>query len=183
MSQRNSEYARRERDLYETPGWVTRALIPHLPREPRRIWEPACGGGKMVAELCSIAEIRASDIEPLTVAERLDFLMERKTEDADAIITNPPFELARQFIEHALTLMESTGGMVAMLLRADYDHAKTRAHLFGQCPAFAKKIALTKRIAWFVEADGKPKGAPSYNHAWFVWDWQNKGAPIIGYAP
>ena len=36
-----------------------------------------------------------------------------------------------------------------MLLRADYDSAKTRAHLFGACPAFSKKVVLTRRIKWF----------------------------------
>ena len=30
MSQRHSGYVRKERDLYETPEWVTEALIPHL---------------------------------------------------------------------------------------------------------------------------------------------------------
>ena len=29
MSQRNSEYDRKERDLYETPAWVTEALLHH----------------------------------------------------------------------------------------------------------------------------------------------------------
>jgi len=31
MSQRDSGYERKERDLYETPAWVTEAVIPHLP--------------------------------------------------------------------------------------------------------------------------------------------------------
>lgn len=31
MSQRDSGYQRKERDAYETPEWVTLALIPHLP--------------------------------------------------------------------------------------------------------------------------------------------------------
>jgi hypothetical protein len=31
MSQRESGYERKERDLYETPEWVTEALLPHLP--------------------------------------------------------------------------------------------------------------------------------------------------------
>ena len=31
MSQRESGYERIDRDLYETPEWVTEALLPHLP--------------------------------------------------------------------------------------------------------------------------------------------------------
>jgi len=48
MSQRDSGYQRKERDLYETPAWVTDALIPHLPTSDCVVWEPAAGGGKMV---------------------------------------------------------------------------------------------------------------------------------------
>ena len=52
-------------------------------------------------------------------------------------------------------------GLVAMLLRTDFDHAASRLHLFSKCPAFTRKVVLTKRIVWF---DG-PKAAPSFNHA------------------
>jgi hypothetical protein len=65
-----------------------------------------------------------------------------------------------------------------MLLRADFDSAKSRRHLFADCAAFARKIALTKRIVWF---DG-PKAAPSFNHAWYLWDWQHRGLPVLAYA-
>jgi hypothetical protein len=45
--------------------------------------------------------------------------------------------------------MHPSMGKVAMLLRTDFDHAKGRQHLFGQCPIFAKKLVLTRRIVWF----------------------------------
>jgi hypothetical protein len=35
--------------------------------------------------------------------------------------------------------------------RTDFDHAKTRQHLFA-CPQFAKKLALTNRIRWISAA-------------------------------
>ena len=31
-----------------------------------------------------------------------------------------------------------------MLLRRDFNHATSRAHLFADCPTFAKKVVLTK---------------------------------------
>lgn len=180
MSQRDSGYARRERDLYETPEWVTKALIPHLPRRPETIWEPACGNGKMQGVLTAHFDTYGSD-----VAFGTDFLLERSlpTAEADAIITNPPYDLATEFIEHALRLMESVGGIVAMLLRTDFDHAKSRSHLFRDCPAFAKKVVLTKRIVWFEPEPGAKGKSPSFNHAWFIWDWRHDGPPTIGYGP
>jgi hypothetical protein len=186
MSQRDSGYARKERDLYETPEWVTAALIPHLPRRPSSIYEPACGSGKMVRALQKAlpgAAIIGADIEPGPTFLRLDFLRDGHAACArrDAIITNPPYDLAREFTEHALRLMEANQGMVAMLLRTDFDHARLRQHLFGACPVFAKKLVLTKRIVWFVEENGKPKAAPSFNHAWFIWDHRHCGPPTMAW--
>ena len=82
-----------------------------------------------------------------------------------------------QFIERGLSLTASDG-LVAMLLRTDFDHAKSRQHLF-QHPAFSKKLVLTKRIKWFEDS----KGQPSFNHAWFVWDYRHKGPPTLAYGP
>jgi len=173
MSQRDSGYARKQRDFYETPAWVTAALIPHL-RPIRRVWEPAAGLGKMVCALGAAGlEVEGSDI-----ADGVDFLLEPTVRsDADAIITNPPYAQAQEFIEHALRLTEPARGLLAMLLRTDYDHASTRKHLFGSCPVFAKKLVLTKRIIWF---EG-PNASPSFNHAWFIWDWRHRGLPTLAW--
>jgi hypothetical protein len=129
----------------------------------------------MAAELAKHSpKVHASDIET-----GVDFLQQGNALDFDAIITNPPYGLAREFIEHALHLTKATAGIVAMLLRCDFDHAATRQHLFSGCPIFAKKIVLTKRIVWF---DG-PGVAPSFNHAWYIWDWKHEGPATLVYGP
>lgn len=174
MSQRDSGYERKERDLYETPAWVTHALISHLPRPPQSIWEPACASGKMLDVLrMSDADTCGTDID-----QGKNFLEYTDASHFDAIITNPPYELATEFIDHALALI-APRGIVAMLLRTDFDHAKTRSRLFADCPAFAKKVVLTKRIKWFEDS----KGQPSFNHAWFIWDWTHQGPPTLAYGP
>lgn len=172
MSQRDSGYERKERDCYETPEWVTEALIPHISSKPEAVWEPACGSGKMLVVLKKyFCDVHGSDIE---TGE--DFL-NTKTRKVDAIITNPPYNLAEKFIEFGLLHTAADRGVVAMLLRTDYDHAKTRQHLFGNCGLFAKKVVLTKRIKWFEDS----KGQPSFNHAWFIWDHKHSGPPVLAY--
>jgi hypothetical protein len=175
MSQRPSGYQRKEFDRYQTPALVTNVLVPHISNIAwRHIWEPAAGEGQMVRELAKhCPNVHSSDIET-----GIDFLRQGNALATDAIITNPPYALARQFIEHALALTKPTTGIVAMLLRTDYDHAATRQHLFSGCYAFARKIVLTKRIVWF---DG-PGAAPSFNHAWYLWDWLHDGPPELAYA-
>ena len=172
MSQRDSGYERKERDAYETPGWVTRALVPHIPGRIRNILEPAAGSGKMVDELLKASYgVFASDIE-----KGSDFLEFRTL--WEAVITNPPYALASEFIWQALSITREKNGFVAMLLRTDFDHAASRLHLF-QRGQFAKKVVLMKRIKWFDDS----KGSPSFNHAWFCWDWTHQGPPTLAYGP
>jgi hypothetical protein len=174
MSQRNSGYARQPHDLYETPAWVTQALAEHL-RLPTSapIWEPAAGRGAMVRalEASGYTNVTGTDI-----SAGFDFLKDWPNWPITSIITNPPFWLAEQFVKRALDLTEPFGGLTAMLLRVDFDSAVTRRPIFSECPAFAGKLVLTRRIKWF---DG-PK-SPSENHCWFIWRWGHEGAPTIAY--
>jgi hypothetical protein len=65
-----------------------------------------------------------------------------------------------------------------MLLRTDFDHAASRAHLFADSAMFAKKVVLTKRIRWFEDSNG----SPSFNDCWMIWDRQHRGPPTLAYA-
>jgi hypothetical protein len=116
-------------------------------------------------------EVHASDI-----ADGTDFLTEQRR-DFDGIITNPPGSLVGPIIEHALELTKRRRGIVALLLRADIDGAKDYLRLFGRCPQFAKRIALTKRIRWIRDSTGSPQ----HNHAWWLWDWRHQGPPRLAY--
>lgn len=186
MAKRNSEYERRERDAYQTPAWVTWALIDELrPRgllRPRRfVWEPAAGEGQMAAVLRDAGlTVFASDIVPEGAeTKRGNFLTDVDNVQAvrpllDAVITNPPYKDAEEFIIRALDVAEPRNGLVAMLLPVDFDSAKGRVDLFANCPAFGLKIVLTDRITWFepeLPPPGKDVATPSESHAWFCWDW------------
>jgi hypothetical protein len=132
MSQRESGYQRKLLDQYETPAWVTRALIPHLPEFTGKVREPACGSGKMVAALRQAG----FDVAGRDITQGVDFLGQTPETGVNAIITNPPYALAREFIERALHFDDTR--IVAMLLRTDFDHAASRAHLFAHCDVCQK---------------------------------------------
>ncbi len=185
MSQRNSQYARLADDRYITPAWVTEALCDHM-HLPMNLWEPAAGNGAISRVLKERGyNVLASDLkgDPEQGIEERNFLLTIWGEvTRRGIISNPPYDHAQKFVEHALSLMQPDrvhGGVVAMLLRVDWDSAKTRAHLFRDCPAWTRKIVLTRRIKWIEDSTG----SPSENHAWYVWKWRNKARPTIGYAP
>lgn len=176
MSQRDSGYARKPRDFYATPAWVTEALLPHI-RPLSIVWEPACGKGDMVAVLKSWCD----DVIATDIAHDENFLTyQSPPRKVCGIITNPPYDCAPRFIEHALRLVGD--GLVAMLLRSDFDHAKSRRTIFAECESYAKKVILTRRIVWFEPEPGEKGKSPSVNHAWFVWDGQHKGPPTMAWS-
>lgn len=169
MSQRNSEYERKPRDLYETPTWVTEALLELEPQiKNYAVWEPACASGKMASVLKAamatdlVTDYGHSGINFLEVDEIYDGM--------NAIITNPPFNReAENFIRHGIDFLDRDQiQYMAMLLPVDFDSAKTRADMFADCPWFAGKIVLTSRIIWF-DYPGRKSG-PSQNHCWLIWD-------------
>jgi hypothetical protein len=111
------------------------------------------------------------DVVGSDITQGMDFLGQAPETGVNAIITNPPYALAREFIERALHFD-------AMLLRTDFDHAASREYLFADCPMFAKKVVLTKRIRWFEDSSG----SPSFNHCWMIWERQHCGPPALAYA-
>jgi hypothetical protein len=183
MSQRFSEYARRDRDDYPTPPWVTETLIPHLKdAKVTSIWEPAAGEGGMATTLTQAGfSVTSTDL-----GGGINFL-DHKTqagERCDAIVTNPPYgiqgKLAERFIERALDLTRPRQGVVAMLLKVDFDSGLTRRRFFADCPAWAAKLVLLKRIEWFKSENGM---TPSENHAWYIWSWRHDGPARLAYGP
>lgn len=189
MSQRHSGYERRPHELYETPEWVTLALLAEIGDDicdDEVIWEPACGTGKMVDALKLVV---GSSIIGTDIQLGHDFLQANALPHplCRRIITNPPFLRGQPeaFVRHALHLMKPVHGAVAMLLKVDFDSGSSRRDLFRDCPAWCKKIPLQKRIMWFEpppREDGKKMG-PSENHAWYYWSWRHEGPPTIAYRP
>ena len=167
MVQRVSDYARIERDRYETPEWVTDALLPYIPKM-QWIWEPACASGKMSRALKKNHPVYSSDLVTDYGITNTDFLKSELPLNINAIITNPPFNReAEKFIRHGLKLLAPVPDyFMAMLLPIDFDSGKTRRDMFEDAAHFAGKIVLTSRIVW-IEKDG---AAPTTNHAWYFWD-------------
>jgi hypothetical protein len=172
MAQRISGFTRIPDEQYETAPWPVHALLCHLPR-PGCAWDPCDRGAGLLINTLHAGGVNA-------VGTGHDFLqITEPPATVDTIICNPPYgenrrgELAVAFIEHALELKVSR---IAMLLRADFDSAITRQHLFRHEPRFAFKLVLLNRIKWF---DGASH--PSDNHAWFVWAQDNEDTPTLRY--
>jgi len=171
----------RGNDLYETPDVAVRSLLA-VEDVPQTIWEPACGPGAIVAELrnagrCVIATDLIDYDCPESVAKR-DFLMEQKAPaSVEAIVTNPPFKLAQEFVEHARLMVPKT----IMLLRLAFLESERRRKLFSEGDlarvwVFSKRLPMMHRAGW----DG-PKANSGMAFAWFVWDRNHTGSTTINW--
>jgi hypothetical protein len=172
-------FSERGHDLYSTPSVATEALL-RVENLPHYLWEPAAGRGAIVEVLRSAGhEVYASDLidygYPLHHGGR-DFLLEPEMPDAvGAIVTNPPYMLAEEFVEHALTLSP----LVVMLLRLAFLESERRCHLLegrglARVHVFRKRLPMMHRDGW----EGK-KGNSGMAFAWFVWDCAHTGPTTI----
>lgn len=166
-------------DRYWTEPWVTRALLQCV-GVPSPVWEPAAGRGDIVRVLTEAGKVvLASDVDmsefDTSCAQRAegDFLQwSGGVPRVQAIVTNPPYDRAQEFVEQALTLMEMPGEDVrfaAFLLRSEFCHARSRRHLFGECPHYAQEILLTRRPRWDWWFRDRPQQSPRHNFSWFLW--------------
>lgn len=177
----NLGYERQSSDYYPTPAWCTEALLRELPkgRADERVWEPACGDGRMSEVLIQKYHVISTDLVDRGYSPGgVDFLAQTEMQgNSSHIVTNPPYEMAEEFLRHALALTKPHSGLVAFLLRNEFDSAKTRRDLFAN-PPFWKKLVLTKRPRWF-EGEG---ASPRHNYSWFIWDWSHQGDAVIKYS-
>lgn len=163
------KHPRKPADWYPTPPEATIALLDHLQLPVgTSVWEPACGDGAMsrVMEVYRL-DVTSTDLRPDCGYGRggIDFL---DTDlECDWIITNPPFSIAAEFIEHALSITPN----VAMLLKSTYWHAKGRYDLF-MSSAPTQILPLTWRPSFLEKERGN---SPLMDVIWVVWEGENKG--------
>lgn len=166
----------RRNDLYETPPEAVHALLRVEPL-PKVIWECACGPGAIVKVLRGAGHrVYAMDLVSYGCPDSdsgVDFLMERAPPYAvGAVVTNPPYKLAGEFVAHALALGVPK---VAMLLRLAFLESECRSSILDGGPLarvypFANRLPMMHRYGW-----QGPKAGSAMAFAWFVWDAAHRG--------
>lgn len=184
-------YERQEDDRYFTPAWPTRdALLPNV-NFAENILECAVGDGGIAKVLAAHGhKVFGIDINPDPAVDLVCnfFAFNNPDEIEFDVVSNSPYgDVGRQFIEWALEITKPHKGKVAFLFPIAFARAITRQHLFENCPQFTLKIELTKRISWTnieqkLDKNGKPV-TPAQDHCWLVWDWNNREASKIIFAP
>jgi hypothetical protein len=166
-------------DVYETPPEATRALLA-CESLPHRIWEPCCGPGSIVAALRGAGhDVIASDLIDYGCPDShhgWDFLLESSAPSGcEAVVTNPPFKLAQECVEHTLELVPR----VVMLLRLAFLESERRTAILddgrlARVHVFRNRLPMMHRAGW-----NGPKASSATAFAWYVWDRDHRGPTTI----
>jgi hypothetical protein len=157
-------------ELYRTPPGVTEPLIAVEPL-PSGCWNP-CGDDDdniTTALKAHGKTVTATDI----VRDEIDFCDRRAAPPRmQAIVANPPFSRAADFVRHGLLLVPK----VVVLERIQFLESEARAGLFdagklARIFAFRNRVARMHLQGW----NGK-RASPSMMLAWFVFERAHAGA-------
>ena len=130
------------------------------------IWEPACGSGNISKELVSQGyTVHSTDLYNFGYGlSGVDFL-NANMQKVDAIITNPPYTFAEEFISHALT----QAPIVIMLLRLSFLESQGRARGLWKKHIPHRVYVCGKRPSMYkANYTGEKKGG-FVAYAWYVW--------------
>jgi len=169
----------RGNDLYETPEAATLALLAVEPLPPT-ILEPACGRGAISKVLRGAGHtVLENDIVDYGLGQDSvqDFLNFKpaQADKIDAVVTNPPYRLARQFVRQALILCPR----VFMLLRLTFLESERRRDVLDgagliRVHVFRNRLPMMHRDGW---AGNRTSNSVAF--AWFVWECGYRGKPEI----
>lgn len=153
-------------DFYPTPFWATEALL-YMESFEGKITEPCCGEGH-ISEVLKNNNFNTIDSDLLDynygiVKNAFDI------KEAENIITNPPYNLAIEMLEHFLKI---TKKKIALLLRLSFLESKKRYNFFQDNPpknvlVFSERLSLSPKGIQI-------KGGGTISYAWFVWDKEVK---------
>ena len=174
-----------EFDLYETPSWATELIINRLLEDgvidtSNAITECCSGAGA----ISKVLENKGFKVLSSDVQEQ-DFIYGNKGVDVykiadksiETIVTNPPYNLMTK--GNMLTeFLRITEDKVILLLNIYYLSSKDRYELLKNSPL--KYIYIhSDRVTMFPYGEEKPKSTGTKMFAWYVWEHDYKGEPII----
>ena len=180
----NSSTKREENDYYATAPETTKLFLDTFKEDlGESILEPACGEGHLAEVLKEY--FPNSNIDCIDLIDRgygtggIDFLTYNTDKKFDTVITNPPFKYAKEFILKSLAV---SNRYVIMLCKIQLLEGVKRKEMFESTPLKYIYVHTTRQATWKngeeTDSRGK-KWATTMCLAWFVWEKDYKGEPVV----
>jgi hypothetical protein len=141
------------------------------------IWECACGDGELSKRMIEFGKnvISTDLIDRGYGLGKQDFLQATEKFDGD-IITNPPYKYITEFILKAIELSKNK---VAMFCKLTTLESQSRFNkIYKQYPPKTIYV-FSKRISCYKNNDKSKYQSSAVCYAWFIWEKNFKGEPII----
>lgn len=176
MSATNRGYERHKDDYYKTPYYIAREFLKAfldnegITNADVLKWaDPSCGGDEdseavypyILKQIVNPAVLSTFDIRDDSKANYICNYLETDIKKHDIIITNPPFDLALDFIDKALSDVNA-GGYVIMLLRINFYGSAKRVPYFRNNMPYATYFHANRPSFTM-------KGTDATEYAHFVW--------------
>lgn len=172
----HSEGERQVDDFYATEPKATH-LLCDAEKFDEWVLEPACGQGHM-SEVLLMRGYKVLSFDKVDRGYGITKDFFEFTSWHGDIITNPPYKYAKEFVEHALKIIDD-GHKVAMFLKLTFLESKTRKQLFLITPPKIVYVS-SSRLHCAMNGDfTKHEKSNAIAYAWFVWEKGFKGSPII----
>jgi hypothetical protein len=179
VSATNRGGVRVEGEYYPTPAYCTRLIAPKISScEVRTVGEPCAGDGAI------LREIPKREFYYCELSEGIDYF-KHPLPNVDLIITNPPYNLAEQFLRQSL----KEARCVVYLLRINFlgsgkrkafltENRPTHLYTLSERPSFVDvcekckvKYQKAAKVKACPECGGRVKpGTDATEYAWFAWD-------------
>jgi hypothetical protein len=173
------EHDRQVSDFYATDPKSLITLLETGIKLNHKIWEPCCGQG----HLSEVLKANGYEVKSTDLVDRgygtgdVNFLYEYEKWDGD-ILTNPPYGIAQEIVEHALDLIPE-GNKVIMFLKITFLEGKNRRKMFNENPP-RNIYVFSERQVCAMNGDFIRYGNGSaVCYAWFEWIKGYKGKPEI----
>lgn len=171
ISERQSE------DYYATEPKAAELLLEVMP-ELNNIWECACGEGHLARVFDEAGKLyKATGLIDRGYGDIEDFLLNTEHYYNGDIVTNPPYKLAQQFIEQAISIVDA-GRKVCMFLKVLFLEGKARKELFASYPPKTIYVS-SSRINCAKNGEFNTYTSSAIAYAWFIWEKGYCGETII----
>ena len=171
----HTEAERESDDFYATSPKAIDILLEYADLHlPYQIWEPSCGSGCLSERLKECGyQVVSTDLVFRGYGKGNTNFFEQTAMPAgcEAIITNPPYKHATEYVTHALRLLPDNG-LLCLFLKTTFAEGKERyTKIFGITPPIyvlqcSERVLCAKNAAFdYMEEHG----GSAVSYAWWIW--------------
>ena len=192
----NPKNDRVDSDFYATNPKAVHKLLLKYSINGTEILEPCIGNGNIANAIKDFYNNKGLNITGVDIVDRgypntivHDYLTWKTDKKFDCIITNPPYSLAKEFVEKSMALLNDgydgdgyPNGQLIMFLKIQFLEGAKRKELFEKYPPKYIYVFRNRMATWNNGEPLDPNGkrwATTMCHAWFIWEKGSTTEPTV----